>query len=374
MAWDTVFSQVYTVNAETERLTLPINLPPYFRLIISTTLLAGLGSNERFLGTLSQQLAIPGIGEVRGRSLALTPGLQLLTPTTEFAYKLLYLPPKGPQFTFQLAIQVELTVSESAGNDNGPVLAAIANLHQLIGDLPEPTTAIDYSVALAGLIANQDELRGDVAGVMETLLGVNATLLAAITEQTQALQAAMTANHAATTTTLAAIYDRQTPATPTPTPTPAPQLPTFRAYTPTGINALSFFNTDSSLSALRDGNPDVNQSVEVQRGPHGMISFTVPVLLRLTFSSVVRLTRLRILTGQFNGSNLNRPSGFTLYKGDTTAQPLFSFSDGFTANDGVAFREFDLSSLTVTDSIYRIDFTGSGSISIYEMQFWGVNG
>lgn len=141
MTWETVFSQSYTVDASIESITLPITFLPYFRLIISTELITGLGRNENFLGTLIQQLAIPNIGAVKGKSLKLSPSLQLLTPATEFPYTLIYQPVKR-HFSFTLTIQSEETIPASSGSENAPVLAAITLMQTTLNALVEVSTTM----------------------------------------------------------------------------------------------------------------------------------------------------------------------------------------------------------------------------------------
>jgi hypothetical protein len=160
--------------------------------------------------------------------------------------------------------------------------------------------------------------------------------------------------------------------TATPAPTPAPAIPAFLPYIPTALSNAAYYSAETSLGAINDGSSDTSQPIEVQRGPNGMIEFNQPLALKITFDRAVKLTRLRILCGQFNGYNYNRPDGFKLYQGETTTQLVYAFSDGFVAADGLAFREFDLTGNAANSNIYRIDFTAPGGISIYEMQFWGV--
>lgn len=213
----------------------------------------------------------------------------------------------------------------NGGTDNAPVLAAIANLQQTIDALPEQTTGTDYSAVLNSIAATVDQ----------------------ILPMVQALA-------------------------PTTPPAPVMRFPGFLPYVITPLKAHTFYSAETGLSALNDGNPDTGQTLTTQRGPQGMICFSGPVLIALTFQAVVRLTRVRILCGQFNGSGSNLPSGFTLYKGNSTSQPIYSFTTGFNGGDGLAFREFDLTANASTDSVFRLDFFGGSNISVYEMQFWGV--
>ena len=395
MPWETIFSQVYTVEANTERITLPVTFSPYFRLIISTSLLTGLGSNERFLGTLSQQLNIPEIGEVKGRSLALSPSLQLLTPATEFPYKLVYQPVRGQQFSFELEIQVELTVGASSNADIAPVLVALAAVQTTLDNLPLtgegadytealaaiqasvdalPTEGGDTASALASLIANQDEIRGDLSGVTEILLALNSGQNALI-EQTTGLQTtldtlATTGGGTGDTSALAAIQTELTTVGAQVAEVLAFVTPvSLRPYTPTLINPVAFYE-NYDLTGLNDGVQDITVSTSEQRGAKGTMVSANACQIKLSFAVPTVIRKIRLLVGQFNGP-YNLPSGFTLYRGEGTDQIVYSKAYQFTANDYYYFKEFDVGANKIASSVYRLDFVSNAGISISELQVLG---
>jgi hypothetical protein len=144
MSWATVYEATLAVDPSTEPITLTGDFEPYYRLIVTAELLTGLGIREPFLGYIRQLLIVPGIGEVKGRTMALMPMQQLFIPSTELPYKLVYQPIQR-DFSLKLTIQVESSIVNSGGTaDNGPVLAAIAALAEQLGDGPGQGESTDY--------------------------------------------------------------------------------------------------------------------------------------------------------------------------------------------------------------------------------------
>lgn len=291
MTWETVYDATLEVDPATEPITLPHTFQPYYRLIVTAELLTGLGVREPFLGYLRQLLIVPGIGEVKGRTLALSPLQQLFIPSTELPYKLVYQPVQR-DFSLKLTIQVESTIVSSGGTaDNGPVLTAIAAVQTRLDNWTDSGEATDYAPSFAQILTVLDALGDGVLAVSHQL----ATVIAVQTDIDAAL-ASLQATDAALTTKVDDILELVTPPppspTPTPTPTPAPSVPSAAgvAYVASQSNdfSSSYVGTYANLT---DGSKTTGAACG---GGDGL-------WIQATFPQAVQVASVTVHAPQFSG-------------------------------------------------------------------------
>ncbi|MBW4475126.1 MAG: discoidin domain-containing protein [Stenomitos rutilans HA7619-LM2] len=286
MTWATVYEATLEVDPATDPITLTGEFQPYYRLIVTAELLTGLGVREPFLGYLRQLLIVPGLGEVKGRTLALMPLQQLFIPSTELPYKLVYQPVQK-DFSLKLTIQVESTIVNSSGTaDNGPVLAAIAAVQSQLETLTPSSEPINYSSLFTQVLANLSALSQDV-----NLLG---SQFAAFALDQAAMNAALE-NLQSTDTQLVSmvgdILEALGEAEPNPPPTTTPTAAGV-AYT-------------ASQSSLRSGNSFFQATyarlTDGDQSTGGVTDGVYGSWIMATFPYLVRVTQVTLSGGTLDG-------------------------------------------------------------------------
>lgn len=119
MAFQFAYRNTFLVSSDSPNIRIPLVFDAGYRVIVHARLLAGLGDNVRSLGKLSQLLFVPGLGDVTGDSFALSPFYQLIVPTSEFNFRLVYQPIQK-SFQVELSIWVD-TIPISLGGGSGGV-------------------------------------------------------------------------------------------------------------------------------------------------------------------------------------------------------------------------------------------------------------
>lgn len=109
MTWQFVFRETYSADGSNAAVRFPIVFEPLHRVVIKADLLSGLSANTRSIGKLSQLLFVDGFGDVTGNVLSLPPGYQLLTPSTEFSYRLLF-QPLAKRFHVEISLWVDTNI------------------------------------------------------------------------------------------------------------------------------------------------------------------------------------------------------------------------------------------------------------------------
>lgn len=347
MAWQFVYrasKDTFLFGETVNEILLPILFQPFYRIAIYAQPLAGLSINEKSVGNIFQRLFIDGLGFVKGDSMPLAPGYQLITPSTEFPFRLVF-QPVSKLFRLEISIWVETEPFTLGGADGGTDTSLIA-------------------VQIATLSAGQGALLEQVTALQETLISIGSEQ-EAITAQVAALASAQ----AQSVITLDLILQKLNEhTTPTPTPAPAPTATRIN-YTATTLDGQSV-SGGSSLSNLYDGNPAGTDHAS-QIGSADFVGNHASCSIKLSFATSSVIKKLRFSPGLPNGA-FHMPSSIKLYVGVGVDQQIFTVDNPFTSSDHGTFKEFDLSSNATSSTVYRLDLTSTtGVIAVREMQVIG---
>lgn len=134
--------------------------------------------------------------------------------------------------------------------------------------------------------------------------------------------------------------------------------PGVKSYTPSDNGGGYYGGYD--LTYIDDGDFVTNGTIWLTSG-------VTPIEMTMTFASAVRLTRLRLLAGQFNG-NFNAPTAIDVYRGTSAGTLLANITPTYSDT------EYDFSNSNI-NTVYTLVITpsGSGHMSIREIQAYGFD-